>query len=199
MLRPKSSLLTHRALTVVLACAVLLTSACDNWAAAASTKKANQMKSLNCTVVKLADFERALADAKARRIYKAAAKLPTAEVRFEMRIPGIQAASEALSFMVVHSARLEVPVYAGPYTDQFSVVVDNKLTSDNGTDSLRFEFYRTALNQICFWEQERVESYWQAGSTVKIQFLESRRIDERTGNSIAFVVQIAPKPLQSPR
>jgi hypothetical protein len=174
-------------------CVALVVAACDFAAVGAPVNRGKTMKSMNCTAVKAQEIQRAVLDAQTRKVYRPAPGSPTTVVRFEVFLPGVQAAAEKETLMVVHSGRLDTAVYAGPYTEQFSVVADESLTRDHGADTLRFEYYRKALGQICFWEQDRVEPYWQPDSTVKVRFLEGRQVDERTGRALAFVVRVDAK------
>jgi hypothetical protein len=169
---------------------VFALTACDSDAAGAPNQKRHGMKSMNCTTLKADEFEQALAAAKAQAPKSADAKRPVVRVNFEVLIPGVQAAQEKDTWMLIQSERRQAAVFSGPYSERFSVAADAQLTDDKGADSLRFEYYRGSLKQVCVWEQDRAEPYWQANAIVKVRFLDGRQIDERTGRAIAFVVEV---------
>jgi hypothetical protein len=158
-----------------------------------SRDRDQEMKALNCTFVKLEEFEAAIAEVKTRSVYKPARGKTIQPVNFKIIFPDVRLSEERETLMVIFSNSVQLPVFIGPYTEQFSVAADESLLQQHGADTIRFEYYRKSKNQICFWEQDSTEPFWQANATSTISFLQGRSIDDRTGRAIAYNVKIEMK------
>lgn len=150
--------------------------------------KSNSVKTLNCTVLKPERFSKALEELRLRGIYKPVKTIGV--VRIELLFADRVKLVDGDTVMAIYANRVERPVFSGPIASSFAVQVDDALSSNGGADSLRFEFYIPATYQVCAWEQDTTEPYWQVEHLVQIQFLAERTVDARTERPIAFTTKI---------
>ena len=132
-----------------------------------------------------------LRDIRAEPVYRVLKDKSQGIVHFELDIPDLLPQIEAETMMFIQSEKIQSMIFVGPFRKNFSVEVDERLTTNGPGDGIQFRLLRFKQNQICVQAQQTGEPYWQPGATVKVKFLREPYLHKTTGIPISFEVEIS--------
>jgi len=102
------------------------------------------------------------------------AGMPT--VRFEFDLPAGDAGD---GVFVIHSQRLQRPVYVGAYAQQVAITADDELRADGGWDNLDFLLLRPEAEQVCRWTTDPGHPFWGGSRRLRVTLTREREIDDQ--------------------
>ena len=145
-----------------------------------------EMKAFNCNPISADVFQNEFERLNAKPLYLPGKEEKTFTARFALNLP----ATDAGHVLFVESMRLGgLLVYRGNFSQSFDVVVPSRLLDEQGLDNFSFVIANPGKLTMCTQMQDAAQRYWVKDAVVRIEFLESPRIDSQSGRPVRHITR----------